>query len=251
MTTRSILKWLATPAIEQITSLYPPRTSAFRRSLNYLLGTDQKWKSRGSKDGLQLGNYYEFGVWNGDSVIEFWKILRGRDQQRNQAWHFYGFDTFQGLPAPRGYEDAHAFVGEGSFRSEGLSYVSERLVRAGIPAQQFTLTEGLFEETLTTDLKQGIPHPRTSIVNIDVDYSSSTVCALNWLHDVLIDGSIIYFDDISFYNGNPKKGQLHAIEDFNNSHHDCGLTPAPGLDPWGRVYFFWSDKNVGNDNLRF
>ena len=184
-------------------------------------------------------------------MIEFWNILRSRRQHRNEAWHFFGFDTFQGLPAPQGYEDAHEFVGEGSFRSEGVAHVSQRLIVAGLPMDRFTLTEGHFEETLSDSLKQKIPHPKTSFVNIDVDYHSSTLYVLHWLPELLLDGSIVYFDDISFYNGNPKKGQIKAIQDFNEAHSDCGLACAHGLDPWGRVYFFWSDRYQKTESLKF
>src|SRR6185295_3386210 len=39
-------------------------SSAFRRCIGFLEGTDRKWKARGSAHGLGVGNYMEFGVWN-------------------------------------------------------------------------------------------------------------------------------------------------------------------------------------------
>ena len=41
---------------------------------------------------LDTGVYMEFGVFNGESMLEAYRMLRGRIS------HFYGFDTFAGLP---------------------------------------------------------------------------------------------------------------------------------------------------------
>jgi O-methyltransferase len=227
-------------------------SSAFRRCIAFLEGTDRKWKSRGSARGLGVGHYLEFGVWNGESMAIFWQQLRwyfGRVPR--DRWKLYGFDSFVGLPAPRGDADRHPFVGEGSFRSMGTDEVRRRLRRAGCDEERVQLVPGMFEQSLTSELKERLGHPRASLVNIDVDFHSSTLTVLDWVEELLADGSLVYFDDVMFYNGHPGKGQLRAIAEFNRARSHSGLTPAPALDPAGRVYVYWRDERFAEESLQF
>jgi hypothetical protein len=227
-------------------------SSAFRRCIAFLEGTDRKWKARGSAHGLGVGHYLEFGVWNGESMASFWRQLRwyfGRVPR--DRWKLYGFDSFVGLPAPQGDADRHPFVGEGSFRSKGTEEVRRVLRRAGCEEERVQLIPGVFEESLTPELKERLGRPRASLVNIDVDFHSSTLTVLNWVEDLLADGSLVYFDDVMFYNGHPGKGQLRAIAEFNRARSRSGLTPAPSLDPAGRVYVYWRDERFAEESLQF
>jgi len=227
-------------------------SSAFRRCIGFLEGTDRKWKARGSAHGLGVGNYMEFGVWNGESMAKFWQQLRWYfGPVPRDRWKLYGFDSFTGLPAPKGDADRHPFVGEGSFRSKGPEEVRRVLRRAGCDDDRVELIPGVFDQSLTPALKERLGRPRASLVNIDVDFHSSTLAVLNWVEDLLVDGSLVYFDDVMFYNGHPGKGQLRAIAEFNRARTHSGLSPAPALDPAGRVYVYWRDERFAEESLQF
>ena len=232
---------------------YPnKRDAAFIRTLRHLYEVDRRWKSRGSAAGLPLGNYFEFGVWNGKSMEVFWKALGYAASGERKDWRLFGFDSFEGLPEPEGAADAHPFVGKGAFKSSGVDQVSASLTKAGIPADRVKLVAGFYENSLTPELKASLGLTKASVVNIDVDYYSSTMTVLNWIESLLFDGSIVYFDDILFYNGNPHKGQLRAIREFNETRKDAGLYQERGLDPLGRVYVYWkNDAGSSSEKLQF
>jgi O-methyltransferase len=228
-------------------------TSVMLRCLTYIETTNEKWVSRGSAKGLDPGHYFEFGVWNGVSLLRFWKCTQwmlGRGE--TNRWKIFGFDSFEGLPKPKDSADTHEFVGEGSFRSEGVATILRLLESNGCKQEKIKLIPGFFDESLTADLKKTLDFPKASLVNIDVDYYSSTIDVLDWIEDLMHDGTLIYFDDINFYNRNPKKGQVKAITDFNNARDSAGLAPIPGLDRFERVYVYWkdSDDNAG-ERLEF
>lgn len=68
---------------------------------------------------------------------------------------------------------------------------------------------------------------------------------------ILHDGSIIYFDDIYFYNGNKNKGQVRAIAEFNEGRSDRGLFLAPHLDRSSRTYLYWTEQSGEGAGLKF
>lgn len=227
-------------------------TAVMLRCLTYIDSTNQKWLSRGSDKGLSVGHYFEFGVWNGVSLKRFWECTKwmfGSRQDNN--WQIYGFDSFEGLPEAKGTPDLHEFVGKGSFKSTGITDISNLLKKSGCENTRLKLVSGYFDESLTEDLKNDLGFPKASIVNIDVDYYSSTIDVLNWIEDLLYDGSLIYFDDINFYNRNPSKGQVKAINEFNGLRKNAGLAAMPGLDRFERVYVYWRNDNQSNENLKF
>ena len=199
----------------------------------------------------ELGGYFEFGVWNGESMLILWKVLKALGLDKGTDFRFYGFDSFEGLPVPQGFADRHPLVAEGSFRSKGEQYVRDRLQRAGCPSERFQLVSGFFDQSLNEATKVELDRTTASFVNIDVDYYSSTMQVLNWIEDLLVDGSIIFFDDVLFYHGNPNKGQIKAIAEFNEASAKRGLTEVRALDPVGRAYMFWRSEEGDSESLEF
>lgn len=227
------------------------REAAFFRILNHLNGERRRWLARGSDRDPGLGNYFEFGVWNGDSLLILWKVLKLMDLDKEADFRLYGFDSFEGLPAPQGEADHHPMVAAGSFNSQGADYVADRLQKAGCPRDKVHLVPGFFESSLTEGIKEELGRPRATFVNVDVDYYSSTSQALFWIESLLVDGSIVFFDDILFYHGNPHKGQPKAIAEFNAASAYRGLTEVRALDPVGRAYMFWRSQDSESEALTF
>lgn len=79
------------------------------------------------------------------------------------------------------------------------------------------LTQGLYENSLTESLAEELKAYPPGIVNIDVDFYTSTVTVLEFLKPLLRSGVIIYFDDVWSFNGDPTRGQLRAIGEFNKA----------------------------------
>jgi O-methyltransferase len=108
-----------------------------------------------------------------------------------------------------------------------------------VPDTRYTLFEGFFDKSLPKIDKKSL-RPAAWIY-MDCDYYSSTRVALEFCKDLMQDFTIVYFDDLFSFSGNPFKGQLAALREFNESHKDVGLTPCPILDRFapGRIWWAW------------
>jgi hypothetical protein len=224
------------------------------RALAHLEGRRQTWKERGAAKEFKIGQYFEFGCYNGDSLLDFHNALNIQyNRQLPDYWQFYVFDSFEGLPPTEDKADLHPFAGEGSYRSKGAKFVKRRLVENSCPEERLHFHKGFFEDSLTPELREQLIERGVfaSYVNIDCDYHSSTITVLNWLEPLLTDGSLLYFDDIYFYNGHPDKGQIKSIREFNEKREHSGLAPAPWFDQGHRCYLYWREEELGPRQFQF
>ena len=86
------------------------------------------------------GDYAEFGVYRGDSMITAHHFAKANNLNMN----FFGFDSFQGLPKPK-KEDKNFSWKEGDY-SASIKEVEKRLRKNGLI--DFHLIRGWFKETL-------------------------------------------------------------------------------------------------------
>src|SRR5262249_27118414 len=124
------------------------------------------------------GLYAEFGVWKGDSINSFARLLNGR--------RIYGFDSFVGLQ-----EDWPGLGwAKGYFSVEG---------NLPVVAPNVSLIKGFFDETLPIFLQT---HSGAfSFVHIDCDTYNATRTVLKLIRERLRVGSIILFDEYFGYRG--------------------------------------------------
>src|SRR5690606_11011842 len=98
------------------------------------------------------------------------------------------------------------------------SQVEKNLTSHGIDWSRARLIEGFFEDTLTETLKISLPRRRAAVVLLDCDLYASTVVALHWLEDVLVDGAIVLFDDWTSYGEDRQLGLQRALAEFLAEH---------------------------------
>lgn len=179
------------------------------------------WQASGQKSGYAL----EFGVLNGQSMIETWGSLRGL------VTHMFGFDSFTGLPALSPADrDALPLMPdfhEGNFRAMAADAVREGILANahGLAGDQLTLVEGDFAETLPAfDRGQlgGLGPCLLAHVDCDLHSSSSTVFRL--LDEVATTGTWVLLDDYWTYRGSPRHGQRRAFEEWINASRRVGAT---------------------------
>lgn len=162
--------------------------------------------------------YFEFGVFEGDSLLKFISAAKKFCRQYNEPltnfWVF-GFDSFSGLPEKQEGDDQGSWH-SGKYACD-LETVKNRVLSTGFPESNLFLIPGFYEESLTGDLRDKLLRDSMlpAIVTIDCDYYSSTKTVIDWLNQLLISGTPFYFDDIWSFHGHPNMGELRAINEFN------------------------------------
>jgi Macrocin-O-methyltransferase (TylF) len=154
----------------------------------------------------------EFGVANGDTLqlmLHFRDVWQRRLQLPKKI-EVLGFDTFEGLPAPRG-GDVGLYYREGDYAS------SQEEVQAHLARlfANFRLVKGLFGETLRLEREFLIENPPIFIA-IDCDYYSSTMDIFEaLLPQIVPHGCMFYFDDVMVNSWSTMTGELRAIKEVN------------------------------------
>jgi hypothetical protein len=156
------------------------------------------------------GDYYEFGMFEGASFLAAYECSKHLDI------HYWGFDSFQGLPKLEGPDAGWAFW-EGQF-AYSLENVMENL--KSIPADRFDLIPGFYSDTLATC---SLPFRKARVVLIDCDLYTSTVPVLDFLYPYLQTGTIIFLDDWVAFNQDPNRGVQRAAMEFLAKHPDIEL----------------------------
>jgi O-methyltransferase len=189
-------------------------TQFYRTGLGYLV----------DKHGAEgLGDYLEFGVYNGTSLISMHRALAeaGLDHVR-----LFGFDSFEGLPP-----DEEGYWGPGGrFKSE-YEFTRQILIREGIAMDQVTLVKGFFSDTLNQPLVQEHQLRKASVIMIDVDMYRSAKEALEFCAPMIVDEALVVFDDwhpLAAQN----LGEKRAFDEFLQDHpqfraQDYGSTYIP------------------------
>lgn len=136
--------------------------------------------------------YLEFGVFEGDSILE-WTRLNANPHSR-----FYGFDTFTGLPEDWGS------IQEGTFNVGGAI--------PDVDDHRATFISGLFQDSLCPFINEFTPVGRL-VVNLDADLYSSTLYCLVKLDAFIERGSVLIFDE--FWD---LQHEYAAFDDYIRSH---------------------------------
>ncbi len=90
----------------------------------------------------------------------------------------------------------------------------DNLKRNKVDLKRVRLIRGWYNETLNSETKQQLALNRAAIVHIDCDLYQSTASALEFVTDLIGEGSIIIFHDWWMYNGNPSKGEQKAFHEW-------------------------------------
>jgi hypothetical protein len=149
------------------------------------------------------GDIVECGIASGGSLL-FMGLLLKRLNATRALW---GFDTFEGLPAPTAndpdYEVAKRFTGK--YRGDR----DEVRLLLNVHNVETHLVPGLFQKTLPN-----CPVDRIAFLHIDGDWYDSVRTCLDCLYDKLSPGGIIQFDDYGHWAGSRK-----AVDEFFERRH--------------------------------
>lgn len=140
--------------------------------------------------------FLEFGVFNGASINYY--------SRHSPYLKYYGFDSFEGLPADWGGHGlpAHSFDLQGNMPA----------VNSNV-----TLIKGWFDKTLPLFLQEHLE--KVAFIHVDCDIYESAQCVLSLLKDRIIPGTIIVFDEYFNY----PNWQNHEYKAFQEFLADTGL----------------------------
>lgn len=162
------------------------------------------------KSGNIEGDYLEFGVHKGRSLITAYRL----STRYNLSMKFYAFDSFGGLPAITGV-DAQGFseFSPGEY-SCSIKNFRKNLVRGGVDLMRVSLIPGWYDQTLKKETKKNLSLKKASIILVDCDLYESTVPVMNFITDYIQEGTIIIFDDWFSFRGNPHRGEQRAFREW-------------------------------------
>jgi O-methyltransferase len=157
-----------------------------------------------------VGDYYEFGLFRGYTFLQAYKHS---DTLGLSDIHFYGFDSFEGLPPADGIDEADGRFFEGQFACSKED-VEKNLSENGMDSACTTLIKGFYEDSLTESLRESHDFKAASVVMLDCDYYSSTKTALDWMQPYIQTGTVMLFDDWFSYGDDNELGQQKAFDEF-------------------------------------
>ena len=170
----------------------------------------------------EMGHYYEFGVYQLKSILNFNRIrnLAALRRPEYRRIGIYAFDSFEGLPESTAHDVPDPEWHKGAY-SGAMPHLKDLARRAKIQGIEFI--PGFYDNSLTDALAKRLASTPPSIIHIDCDLYSSTITVLRWLDRIALPGATVFFDDIWKYCGNPDAGELKAIAEYNSDKNTRGL----------------------------
>ncbi len=195
-----------------------------------------------------FGDYLEFGVFRGSSFITAyhaitlavrdWSSLeraqraysdsdRAADafvRAKKNEVRFFAFDSFDGLPEPTGMDKLSARFSKGRYDCTEAEF-RQILAKHGVNLGEVIIVPGFYEKTLTNETKSKHNLTSASIVMIDCDLYASTRIVLDFITDLIVDGTVLIFDDWFSFKANPNLGEQKACKEWLWKNPQLSLTP--------------------------
>ena len=156
---------------------------------------------------------------------------------------FFGFDSFRGLPeigvADRTENDAF-YKGKYACSKEN---VVRNLDSKGVDWERTFLIEGYYADSLTPAVKARHEIRRAAVVLIDCDLYESTAQVLNFIEDLLADGTVLLFDDWNCFESDDTRGQRRALREFLSLHRKWRIEEFFSYGIYGHTFIARERRN--------
>ena len=210
---------------------------------NFLF-TDEKLKFIHILEGLNYlrvaGNngknlpqtYFEFGC---HSARTFSAAVNGAKYLNMNNCEFFAFDSFKGLPETTESEDG--FFKTGDFSTSKKNFINILKKKTGLKIDDCNIVEGFYSSSLTADIQSKMP--KIGLLHVDVDLYSSTKDLLKFVKPLLVNGSLILFDDWYCFTPNIKSssGEQKAVKEFLEINKNMKLIPWKTYSTFGQSFF--------------
>lgn len=180
------------------------------------------------------GDYLEFGVFRGESFVAADQALRAsraalprrpNDPPAYRAFldrapRLFAFDSFAGLPGGDvarqvDYDEGGYACSEAEFRAN--------VARGGVDLSRVVTVPGYYDQSLTAETKRRVGLEKAALVMIDCDLYESTAPVLEFLTDVVGQGTVLIFHDWFRFQGRPDQGEQRACREWLARHPDIEL----------------------------
>lgn len=195
------------------------------------------------------GDYLEFGVFSGTSFAAAFHAIQEAYHQSSapSEWNtdqdcaerrtlatkmrFFAFDSFQGLPEPTGVDRVSRDFVKGKFANSEEKF-KKYISSMGVPLEYVTIVSGWYNDTLNEETieKYGLQH--AAIVHIDVDLFESARLVLEFVTPLLVDGTVIIFDDWYTFRGDPNLGEQRAFREWLDASPEWTATQYQKEGAW-------------------
>ena len=187
--------------------------------------------------GRDIGDYFEFGVFNGSSLGSAYLAAK---KSRLKSIKFFAFDAFKGLP-PR--TDKESDVLQKGFYCCSFNKTKECLRRRGINPDDITWVKGWYKDTLNYKTIEKLKIKKIGIVFVDCDTYSSSKEALDFLTPLIAEPAIFCFDDWKLYDMDVKgTGEYKAFNEFLEENPHIKAKEIKSYNRKSRSFLIKPDK---------
>jgi O-methyltransferase len=170
--------------------------------------------------GDALGDYMEFGIFNGASLSSAYMSVK----KQEVSMRFFGFDAFEGLPEESEKEDDG--VWKKGFYTCSFEQMKDCLRRLEI----ITWINGWYDKTLTNELASAYAFD-PGIVFIDCDTYSSSKTVLDFLAPQIKRPAVICLDDWKLYDLDVKgMGEYKSFNEFVEKNSQLTFKEIPSYN---------------------
>lgn len=209
---KKISEWLLQDIKDKLYELdqesYNRRFYAIEQTADYLVGARIP------------GDYCEFGVYKGNTFVHAYNWFSSFKSMK-----FYAFDSFRGLPEPKGLDAKDGFTS--SFQKGDFTYsekdFKKNLRLGNVNMKRVTVIPGWFKDTLKQNKINQFGLKKIAVAWIDCDLYQSAVPVLNFITPYLSPGTVLIFDDWRCFRNNPNFGVQKAYREWLKNNPEIKL----------------------------
>ena len=197
-------------------------------AINYL-------RVAGNYGNLIPKTVFEFGCHSGRTFVT---AINSADYLNFLGVEFFAFDSFQGLPETNIQSDG--VFKKGTFKTLLKNFQKIIKKKTYKKLTEVNIFNGFYKDTLTKNLQEKLP--KVGMVHIDVDLYSSTCEVLNFVKPLLVEGTIILFDDWYCFPVNKEMGEPKAFKEFLSANKNIEVEEWKNYSTFGKSFFVKSLK---------
>lgn len=177
------------------------------------------------------GDYLEFGVFDGRTMTLAWQAMKGIPSMR-----FFGFDSFAGIIGA--LDDEKGLYADGDYYSNIPTFM-HNLKAAGADMGRIRPVQGdflkIFDNPARLQQKLGIE--RCLVAHIDCDIYQAAKAALDFLTGVLVQGSVLLFDEFHANAASNTLGERRALAEWLKENPTIKVERWQDYSIFGRAFF--------------